>query len=89
MNEQDIRSLTEEFSKSDFGDKRLNSRLVKLSDALLARPSDSFPEATGTVAALEATYRFLGNEKVTPEKILAPHIEATIHRTFCGETIQT
>lgn len=73
-------SASTELSGADFGDKRLNVRLEKLASFLSARPGESFPEATGSVAALEATYRFLGNPKVTPEKILATHIEATINR---------
>jgi hypothetical protein len=50
--------------------------------ALAAHPANSLPNAAGSVSALEATYRFLGNEKVTPERILAPHVAATIERAL-------
>jgi len=65
---------------ADFGDKRLNKRLEKLVEGLLPSPSASFPDATKTDAALEATYRFFQNEEVSPGKILAPHIAATVRR---------
>ena len=81
------RSAADEFVGVNFGDLRLDERLKRLVPALAARPSDSFPEATGSVSALEATYRFLGNEKVTPERILAPHVEATIGRALRCERV--
>lgn len=84
MQEQ-IFSIGKELSRADFGDKRLSGRLEKLADSLAARPEESFPEATGSVAALEATYRFLGNPKITPDKILSPHIDATIERSCRGK----
>jgi hypothetical protein len=65
---------------ADLGDKRLNRRLEKLVEGLLPSPWASFPDATKTDAALEATYRFFQNEEVSPEKILAPHVAATVRR---------
>ena len=84
MQDTTTSSVSIELAKADFGDERLNDRLVKLCDDISRRPADSFPEIAGSVAALEATYRFLGNDKVSPERILAPHIEATIGRA-CRE----
>jgi hypothetical protein len=69
-----------EFEGAEFGDARLSRRLSRLLPQLASRPSDSFPEATTTDSDLEATYRFFGNERVTPERILAPHVEATLKR---------
>ena len=74
-----------EFIGASFGDKRLDVRLEKLVDALMSQPAKSFPDAVGNSAALEATYRFLGNSKVSPSKILAPHIEATVGRACRAE----
>jgi len=70
----------EELGGAEFGDQRLTKRLLKLVAALAPDPSASFPDASATDAALEATYRFLGNEAVTPARILAPHIAATVRR---------
>jgi transposase-like protein/DDE family transposase len=72
---------------ADLGDKRLSRRLEKLVEGLLPSPSASFPDATKTDAALEATYRFFQNEEVSPEKILAPHIAATVRRAQQDGTV--
>jgi hypothetical protein len=54
--------------------------LLKLVEALLPDPAASFPDAAHDAAALEATYRFLGNDSVEPAQILAPHLQATLAR---------
>lgn len=77
----------DEYSRAEFGDARLTARLVRLGDALARRPEDSFPDATGSVAGLEAAYRFLGNPKVTPDRILAPHFAATALRASGCERV--
>jgi hypothetical protein len=69
-----------EVETADFGDKRLTARLVRLAEQLAKAPDQSFPKAAGSAAALEATYRFLGNEAVTPAAILEPHVAATRDR---------
>lgn len=69
-----------EVDTADFGDKRLSKRLVRLAEQLAKAPDQSFPKASGSDAALEATYRFLGNDAVTPEVVLEPHIRATAAR---------
>ena len=63
-----------EFSDAELGDERLNRRLRLLADRLGERPDASFPKALDD-AELEAAYRFFGNERVTPEAILAPRTE--------------
>src|SRR5437899_1291590 len=65
---------------ADFGDERLSKRLAHLAAALVARPDESFPKALVTTAALEAGYRFFKNARVSPERILLPHFEATAQR---------
>lgn len=69
-----------EVDTADFGDKRLSKRLVHLAEQIAKAPDRSFPKAAGSDAALEATYRFLGNETVTPAAVLGPHIRATAYR---------
>lgn len=69
-----------EVEGSEFGDSRLGKRHLKLAELLAKDPSQSFPKATGTDAELEATYRFLNNRSVTPERILEPHYGATLQR---------
>jgi hypothetical protein len=76
-----------EVGTAELGDKRLTSRLVRLVERLARAPDQSFPKAAGSDAALEATYRFLGNEAVTPEAILAPHVAATRARCLGAEAV--
>ena len=72
--------LSNEMSGAFLGDKRLNERLEFIVDSLSARPSVGFPEVFDSDAKLEATYRFLNNDRVTPQLILAPHLQATLER---------
>jgi Transposase DNA-binding/Transposase DDE domain len=69
---------------ADFGDARLSSRLTKVISGLMAGPDRSFPSLFDD-ASLEGAYRFFNNDGVTPERILQPHIEATIAR-MAGES---
>jgi Transposase DNA-binding len=72
-------ALSAEFDEVDLGDARLNRRLLKLADSVADRPGESFPKALDD-AELEAAYRFFGNDQVTPEAILAPHVRQSARR---------
>lgn len=72
--------IAREFAGADFGDKRLTRRLGAIVDDVSVLPNQSFPDATDDDAALEGLYRFLGNESVTPGRILGPHVAATVTR---------
>lgn len=72
-------AASSELADVDLGDARLDRRVVALADRLSARPAASFPKALDD-AELEAAYRFFGNEAVTPEAILAPHVRQTVRR---------
>lgn len=72
--------LSNELRGCDFGDKRLNERACKVIDVLGQKPNVSIPAAFTTRADIEACYRLMGNERVSPEKVLQPHIEATYLR---------
>lgn len=76
-----------EFRGADFGDARLAKRLLTLVERLVVDPSASFPEAAGSDAALEATYRFFRNSAVTPQRILAPHVDATLARIKAEDVV--
>jgi hypothetical protein len=75
-----VADLSTEVADCQFGDARLTKRARKLADALSRRPNISIPAALKTKADIEACYRFFNNEKVTPAKILQPHIERTYER---------
>ena len=69
---------------ADFGDARLSKRLTTIMAGLMGGPDKSFPTIFDDTA-LEGAYRFFNNDEVTPERILSPHIQATIAR-MAGET---
>jgi hypothetical protein len=83
-----LRPLSEEFRGAQLGDKRRTSRLMKILDSAEQAVGLSLPkQAGGDEAALEGTYRLLGNEQVAPEAILQAHQEATVRRAQQHEFI--
>lgn len=70
----------EEVEAVDLGDDRLDDRLVLLLSALGNRPNLSIPAACGGRAEMEAAYRFFDNDKVTFNRVIAPHIARTKER---------
>src|SRR3954470_8180570 len=79
-------ALAAEFMDANFGDARLGKRLVAVAEKLGERPGDSFPKALSE-SELEGAYRFFGNEQVSPDAILAPHIHATAARAAQHRTV--
>lgn len=71
--------LTDEFATLRLGDRRLDQRARRTLGALLADPASSFPFAL-TEAELEGHYRFVNNERVTFEALVAAHVDATKKR---------
>ena len=73
-------NLSDELRGCDFGDARLNKRACKVIDALGQRPNISIPAALAGRADIEACYRLMDNENISPDKVLQPHAEATYKR---------
>lgn len=73
-------SMRDEVHGANFGDGRLDERLQTIAEEFASSPNLSIPAATTTRAEMEAAYRFFNNDKVTPEKILEPHFQATRNR---------
>ena len=69
----------EEFKNIDLGDKRLNKRTALLAEQMAANPMASIPQACGGWAETQAAYRFLAQDEIEWEDILAPHWQ-------CAET---
>lgn len=78
--------VEEEMNGVDLNDKRLDRRLMEILSQLAAQPGASIPAACGGFAEMTAAYRFCDNDKVTFEKVLEPHIEAT-HRRIAEHTV--
>jgi hypothetical protein len=75
-----IEAVVDEIQGIELGDSRLNFRARSISGRLAMSPGLTFPEALATEAELEGFYRFVGNERVTAEAILAPHVDSTVGR---------
>lgn len=69
-----------EMKRADFGDKRLNRRAIRILERLGDKPKLSIPAACRGWDETLAAYRFLENDKVQAESVLAPHTEATVER---------
>jgi hypothetical protein len=80
MNPTLLTPITDEFSDLELGDKRLVARLSAIASASDKSPGSSLPQQADSVAALEATYRFFGNDKISPEAVFEGHVNATISR---------
>lgn len=76
-----VPDVESELAGADLGDERLRKRLTRIASIVATAPGESFPQLAGTDGELEGVYRFLSNERVTPDKILAPHIRATQERS--------
>jgi hypothetical protein len=82
-----VAELQAEYEDGQLGDVRLDRRLVSLAATLAAEPEASFPAVTRNDAELEATYRFLNNDRVSPEGILRPHVRCTVARAQGSERV--
>ncbi len=79
--------IGEELRGAELGDDRLSRRLSVLAERALGAPDAGFPQMVASDAELEGVYRFLSNEKVTAERILGPHIEATLDRAAAERSV--
>ena len=87
MREKPISWAVEEFGQVDLKDERLNLRCQELVEALGQQPSAPINQACEDWADSKAAYRFMDNEKVTAERILAPHSERTVERMNSHEIV--
>jgi hypothetical protein len=72
--------VAEEFSGMDLGDARLNKRARVMVEAFAAKPTANIPMACDGWTDMTAAYRFLDNDDVTWQGIMAPHWERTEQR---------
>lgn len=72
--------VEDEMSGCDLGDERLDRRAAVLLERLADQPQLSIPAACKGLAETTAAYRFFDNERVSPEQMLRPHLEATLRR---------
>lgn len=72
--------IATELGGADLGDRRRTRRLIQMASALAARPTASIPAACGSWAATKAAYRFLDEDAIDADAILAAHVRATVRR---------
>lgn len=75
----------DEFRAVNFEDQRLNKRLRLLFSRKWQKLQASLSAACQGFAEVMAASRFFNNEKVTPEKILAPHRACILERIRAGD----
>jgi hypothetical protein len=79
-----MEDLAQEFSSVLLPDERLVSRLRRVFESMLKDPSKSFPVLLPDDAELEAAYRLLNNDRVTPAALNRAHSLRTANRA--GQT---
>ena len=72
--------IEKELSSVNLSDKRLNKRFLQIMETLSGHMSESIPSACCSWAETVGAYRFFNNKKVSPEKLLSPHIERSKER---------
>lgn len=72
--------VVEELKDVNLNDQRLNERMYQVLEQLGGCPQASIPAACGGWAETQAAYRFFDNKKVSFDRLLEPHIEATYRR---------
>jgi len=82
-----MQAIEQEYEGARLGDTRVENRARVLARGLAERPGDSFPEAFPHESDLEAAYRLLNNDRVTLQKLVEPHVAATIRRARPQRTI--
>ena len=73
-------SIKDELATIDLGDKRLDKRSKLVAEQLCSNPTASFPKACKGMGEIAGAYRFFDHEKVTWDKILAPHWKCSEQR---------
>jgi hypothetical protein len=70
-----------EFQHVNFGDDRLNKRLITIVRDFYKQPQAAIPCASQSRCKSKAVYRFFDNAQVTMEKVLQSHYKSTIKRS--------
>jgi len=78
---------SDEFDKVDLGDKRLDSRLIKLCDSFSESPESPINQACEDWYETKAAYRFFQNGNVDVGKIMEAHRDKTSTRASNHRTV--
>ncbi len=80
LGQKDNSWALEEMGTVNLGDERLKRRVAQVLEQLGDKPTPSIPTACKGWAETLAAYRLFDNDKVTMEKVLAAHEQATVVR---------
>lgn len=80
--------IADEFRGLDLGDRRLDRRAAVIASRLVAAPATSFPKLITDPSELEALYRFMQNEDVSADALMAPHRRATARRCLAESVVR-
>jgi len=72
--------ILNEFKLIDFGDQRLNKRLIRLTDDFVKSPESPINQACTDWADTKAAYRFFKNDNISYKEIINSHTSATKDR---------
>lgn len=72
--------VVKETQWANFKDKRLTVRLGHILEMLSRKPAESIPATSNGWSETKAAYRFFDNDAVTADRILKPHLDASIER---------
>lgn len=79
--------VNSEVRSAAFGDKRLDSRFEMILSDCLKNPGAPLNQVSASWSEAKAAYRFMQNKKVSPDKILMPHVLQTVKRAHAHDTI--
>ena len=79
--------ILSELGAIDAGDARLQDRAQKIGERLLEKPGSGFPQAMSNSAELEGLYRFINNDALDLQTVLAPHRASTHALASSGTTL--
>lgn len=77
----DSKWVEQELNGIDFGDKRLNKRVLELLEKASKQPQASLNKMFHTRKEVQACYRFFSNNLVNESKIIEPHVNETYKRS--------
>lgn len=86
-NEHEIGWAAKEFDDVNLGDKRLNTRLIRICDRFSESPESPINQACEDWAETKAAYRFFQNDNIDVKEILKSHLNKTKIRTQKHKTI--
>ncbi|SMG61823.1 IS4/Tn5 family transposase DNA-binding protein [Cedecea sp. NFIX57] len=79
--------VIQELKSLDVGDTRLEKRVKHVLSLLSRSPKESIPVSCRTWSETKAAYRCFSSDKISADKIMAPHKKNIIERThaYSGE----